>query len=99
MSATRNAVETITLNVAGMTCGSCERHITKALDQVGGYRDAKVDLAGGQVHVTYELGAASPEQLVDAVTKAGYPAQVATAAVNAQPNGPKSCGCCATKIA
>lgn len=99
MTTTANAVETITLNVAGMTCGSCERHIKKELDQVPGYRDAKVDLAGGRVNVTYEPGAATPEQLVGAVIRAGYPAEVAAAAAEVQSGGPKACGCCTTKNA
>lgn len=96
MSTTTNAIETVTLNVAGMTCGSCERHIKKELDQVQGYRDAQVDLAGGQVVVTYELGAATPRQLVDAVTKAGYPAEVAQASAEVPSKGQDSHGCCAT---
>lgn len=99
MSNIGNTAETITLKVAGMTCGSCERHIRKELDRVSGYRDAKVDLAGGRVEVSYEPGAATPEQLVGAVIRAGYPAEVADAATEAPSNGAKSCGCCATRNA
>ncbi len=99
MSTTAKAIETVTLNVAGMTCGSCERHIRKELDQVQGYRDAQVDLAGGQVRVTYEPGAATPEQLKGAVIKAGYPAEVAEASAEVPSEGQNSPGCCATSHA
>ncbi|HET7322501.1 MAG TPA: heavy metal-associated domain-containing protein [Longimicrobiaceae bacterium] len=94
-----NAVETITLRVTGMTCGSCERHVREGLGQVPGYRDAKVDLASGRVEVSYEPGAATPEQLVAAVIRAGYPAEIATASAEAPSSAPKSCGCCAPKNA
>jgi copper chaperone CopZ len=96
MTTTANAIETITLNVAGMTCGSCERHIQKELDQVGGFRNAEVDLAQGQVIVVYDASAARPEQLVEAVTRAGYPAEIAVAE-GVKPSGTKSCSCCAPK--
>lgn len=97
MSNITNGVETITLNVSGMTCGSCERHIKKALHGVPGYQDAKVDLPGGRVLVTYEPGTATTEQLADAVTRAGYPAEPASTLGQTQSDAPKSYGCCATR--
>ncbi len=98
MTTTTNAIDTITLSVAGMTCGSCERHIKKELDQVPGYRDAQVDLAQGRVDVSYERDAATPEQMVEAVIRAGYPAEVFASAGGSKPSGSESCGCCVTKI-
>lgn len=95
MTTAANAVENITLDVTGMTCGSCERHIRKELEQVPGYRNATVDVAGGRVNVTYEPGVATPEQLIGAVIRAGYPAQVTASAAPSE--GRKVSGCCTTK--
>ena len=97
MTTTANVGEAITLNVSGMTCGSCERHIRRELDQVPGFRDARVDLAQGQVTVAYDASAARPEQLVEAVTRAGYPAEIAAGVEESKPSGAKSCSCCAPK--
>lgn len=97
MSTVTNAVETLTLNVTGMTCGSCERHIKKELDQVPGYSDARVNLAAGRVDVSFQAGTTTPDQLIAAVVRAGYPAEVASAATETRPGDSKSCGCCAPR--
>ncbi len=41
----------INLNVAGMTCGSCVKHVTKALEYFDGVTDIDVDLQNGKVHL------------------------------------------------
>lgn len=97
MSNVESAVETITLSVAGMSCGSCERRIRKELDLVPGYRDAKADLAAGRVNVSYDPGAATPGQMVAAVVRAGYPAEVAPDATEVRSDGAATCGCCAPR--
>jgi copper chaperone CopZ len=77
MTTVADVIETITLDVTGMSCGSCERHVRQELDRVPGHRSAEVDLGSGRVRVTYERGTATPEQLVNAVVRAGYGATVA----------------------
>jgi len=72
MTTVADATQTITLDVTGMSCGSCERHVRQELDQVPGYRSAEVDLGTGRVRVSFERGTATPEQLVEAVVRAGY---------------------------
>lgn len=42
----------INLNVSGMTCGSCVKHVTSALKALDGVGDVNVDLAAGKVKVT-----------------------------------------------
>lgn len=95
MTNSSNRIETITLEVAGMTCGSCERHIRKELEQVPGYREARVSLAEDRVQVSYDAAAARPDDLVEAVVRAGYPAVVAESGSPA-PREEKaaSCACC-----
>jgi copper chaperone len=59
------------LNVAGMSCGSCVRHITSALQTVPGVSKVNVQLRSGVVHVQHQEPA-SLDQLLDAVRDAGY---------------------------
>lgn len=65
-----------TLKVNGMTCGNCAKHVTKAANKVPGVTDPTVDLAGGKVELDYDPAQGSLEAIVEAITKAGYPAQV-----------------------
>lgn len=46
---------TVELSVQGMTCGSCVKHVTKALQSVAGVSRVEVDLANGRATVEGEL--------------------------------------------
>lgn len=61
------------LLIEGMTCASCVSRVEKALQQVAGVSQARVNLGERSALV---LGDADPEQLVAAVDAAGYGAQV-----------------------
>lgn len=69
-------MNSIQLNISGMTCGHCQSAVTKALREVPGVTDAQVDLKGGRAVVQ---GSADPAQLVAAVAEEGYGAQVVQA--------------------
>ena len=58
--------------VQGMTCGSCERHVQKALRAVPGVAAVQVDVASGTALVERDPAAAPTERLVEAVKAAGY---------------------------
>lgn len=60
------------LKVQGMTCNHCKMHVEKALSGVSGVEKASVDLDKGEAVV---VGNASREDLIKAVTDAGYSAQ------------------------
>ena len=99
MTTTSKGIDTITLEVAGMTCGSCERHIKKELDQVAGYRDAQVSLSEGKVRIEYEPESATPDDLLQAVLRAGYPAIVDTSMAELKGSGKaKGCSCCVSRL-
>lgn len=66
--------ETI-LDVAGMTCSSCVRHVSAALQSVPGVTSADVRLKTGTVSVWHEP-TASTSDLVQAIRDAGYDARV-----------------------
>lgn len=80
-------MSTIDLQVQGMTCGSCVRHVTQALTPVAGVDDVEVDLSTGLVQVK---GNADSTALIAALDDAGYPAQAAN---NATPTTAPKTGC------
>ena len=70
-------METIRLNIQGMSCGHCKAAVENALCGQSGVRAATVDLQSGAAEVEYDPSAVSPAQLTAAVAEEGYPAAVA----------------------
>jgi copper chaperone len=63
------------LQVEGMSCGSCVKHVNAALLPLAGVGEVTVDLASGRVKVT---GDTDSNVLLSALSDAGYPANVLT---------------------
>ena len=63
------------LQVEGMSCGSCVKHINAALQPLAGVGEVTVDLTSGRVKVT---GDTQSDVLLSALKEAGYPASVLT---------------------
>ena len=70
------AFKNVTIPVAGMSCGSCVRHIRTALDQQPGVKTAEVNLAAGEVTVCFNPELTKVEAIVEAIRKGGYQAAV-----------------------
>ena len=70
------AFKNVTIPVAGMSCGSCVRHIRTALDQQPGVKTAEVNLAAGEVTVCFNPELTKVEAIVEAIRKSGYQAAV-----------------------
>ncbi len=85
-------IEDRTLEIAGMTCGSCQRHVEDALAAVPGVREAAVDLARGTAHVRFDPSAASLGALTEAVRRAGYGVGMPTHRIPRREGG-GGCGC------
>ena len=66
------AGEQVTLNIGGMTCASCIRHVEKALGGVEGVESASVNLATERATVEYVPGAVAISDLRYAIEDAGY---------------------------
>ena len=73
------SLQDIVLDVQDMTCASCVGRVEKALLKVPGVQKAAVNLATAKAHIQAVQGVSTPE-LIQAVTKAGYPASLAEAA-------------------
>lgn len=89
-------MNTIDLEVQGMSCGSCVKHVTQALKPLEGVSDVAVDLPSGHVRVSGALEAGA-QSLISALAAAGYPAKLASAAVLAsaakEPSAQPKSGC------
>jgi len=81
-------MSTIELNVEGMSCGSCVKHVTEALNTVEGVTKVDVDLQAARVRVS---GQSDSQVLIASLTDAGYPAQLASPAAGT--NNMKKTGC------
>ena len=71
MSSTNEAV----LDVDGMTCTSCVRHVEAALRKVEGVGAIDVTLSEGKVRVVHDPAKASLAQMIEALGDAGYEAK------------------------
>jgi P-type Cu+ transporter len=66
--------ESLTLPVLGMTCASCQHHVEEALRATAGVETARVDLMAHRANVIFDPAVAQPENLVEAIRRAGYDA-------------------------
>ena len=84
--------ETVKLAISGMSCNSCVTKVDKALRDVKGVKDVKVDLKSESAEVVLASASVKPDALVKAVVKAGFKAQVGKKPAAAK--GEKEEGCC-----
>jgi Cu+-exporting ATPase len=70
---------TIELKITGMTCASCVGRVERALKAAPSVLDASVNLATERATVRVLEGAADVRAMTDAVAKAGYTAEAASA--------------------
>jgi len=65
-------METITMNVQGMTCGGCVASVTRVLKAVPGVDEVAVTLQPGTAKVTFDPARTGAPALRTAVEDAGY---------------------------
>ena len=71
-----NQKETI-LDVDGMTCSSCVRHVEHALAGLDGIDKVEVNLKDGRVRVEQSSARTTVDQMIEALGEAGYGARPA----------------------
>jgi len=69
-------VRTVTLDVPGMTCGSCPITVKYSLKKVPGVIQASADYASKTATVTFDPDKTSVEALTAATANAGYPSNL-----------------------
>lgn len=69
---------TVELQVKNMTCAACSITIEKALEKVDGVSRQRIDTDAGTVTVTvtFDGERTSTAKVAEAITNAGFPAQV-----------------------
>jgi copper chaperone CopZ len=65
-------VETIVLQVSGMSCAGCEQRIGAVLRRVEGVREVAADHASGRVEVRIGAELTDPGVLSERIEAAGY---------------------------
>jgi periplasmic mercuric ion binding protein len=69
-------LQTATLAVENMTCGTCPIVVKKALERVPGVSATAVDFDKKTATVTFDPDKASTARLTQATTEAGFPSKV-----------------------
>ncbi len=69
------ADETRTLRIKGMTCAACSTRIEKVLNRLEDL-DVQVNLSTNKAHVKFKSGSISDQELIEAVRKAGFDAEI-----------------------
>ena len=64
--------ETRVLAIEGMTCDNCVRTLTKALKQVNGIKDVKVDRENARAEVTFDTTKTHMPAIHEAILRSGY---------------------------
>ncbi|MEO8486775.1 MAG: heavy-metal-associated domain-containing protein [Betaproteobacteria bacterium] len=65
-------METVTMNVGGMSCGGCVANVTRVLKAVPGVDQVDVTLRPGQATVRYDAAKVAVPALKAAVEGAGF---------------------------
>lgn len=94
---------TTTLSVAGMSCGACARHVTRALEGMTDVVHVDVDLQTNEARVEHLPASVDAVALIAAVRDAGYHARLTRTTADdhrhpteRQPVTARGCGCCGT---
>lgn len=65
-------METVTLNVKGMSCQGCVRSVKNVIEPIAGVQSVDVSLEKAQATVTFDAARANPGQFKAAIEEAGY---------------------------
>jgi copper chaperone CopZ len=66
------SAETVTLPVAGMTCGNCARSVERKLTATSGVSNAKVNLEAASATVKFDPSQTAVPKLIAAIEQLGY---------------------------
>ncbi|MGQ0814983.1 MAG: metal-binding (seleno)protein [Gemmatimonadota bacterium] len=76
--ATAAELDTVILKIEGMTCGGCAIAARKIIEKLAGVTKAEVSYETKQALVTHDPAKVTIEQIIAAVKKLGYTAEVIT---------------------
>ena len=67
-------METLTLNIDGMSCGGCVKSVTRILADIDGVAKAEVSLENKNAVIEFDPAKTNAEALIDALEDGGYDA-------------------------
>lgn len=67
----------LTLDVQGMTCGSCEQAIQREVSRLPGVLSVKASVADKKTWVTFTAGKVTKETIISTINALGYRASLA----------------------
>jgi copper chaperone len=65
-------METLTINIKGMTCGGCVKSVTNVLQQLAGVSKVDVSLEENNAVISFDPGKVKPAQFKSAIEDAGF---------------------------
>ena len=65
-------VESVTLNVEGMTCQHCVKAVESNVQELGGVNEVRVDLEKGTVDVDFQAAFVSLSEIRTTIEEQGY---------------------------
>jgi len=65
-------IQTIQLDIEGMTCDACDSHVAHAAQEVDGVIEAKADHTTGKAEVKFDNTKTSKEAVIRAIDKTSY---------------------------
>ena len=87
-------MQTIELNVTGMTCGHCVSHVERAIHELSPNADVKVDLSAGKVTLSDADVTAQLDQIMARLIEEGYQASQDKPVEEKKSGSSRSGGCC-----
>lgn len=68
-------METVTLNVLGMSCMKCVKSVEDSVSAINGVNEVLVDLQNAKVEVKFDGQVTSIDAIKDAIEEIGYDVQ------------------------
>lgn len=68
-------MQTLTLNIKGMSCGGCVSAIERAVGELSGVSSVAVDLSAAQAVVVYDDSQVKPSAISTVIEDAGFDVQ------------------------
>lgn len=65
-------MDSIVLNVEGMSCSHCENRVKKAVSELAGVDDVSVSLENKTVTITYDKAIITEDLLTETIEDQGY---------------------------
>ncbi|MCP1143445.1 copper chaperone CopZ [Lysinibacillus endophyticus] len=65
-------MQTVTLNVQGMSCGHCVNAVEGSVGKLEGVNEVKVNLSTAQVDVSFNESQVSIEKIKETIEEQGY---------------------------